>query len=272
MFTLLFCVAMAADIRPDAQVGNDWLPEITQPAAAEDDGPIVSPFRHNNAPCSVQGQLLAKEAASKTSAPQSIEPTPDPIPNAPTEDLILDALRDIRDRQLDADTVRTIVREELDAHRKIVLEYQDSAGKRAMKAVDVDVGSGATKSVPLPPGSIVTHIDGIPVTPHAASQASFSVKHRSADFGTVVEISPKTYQGRWNNYDGLTKRQHAEIMHGIDTSGLTDSQVARQLDHDHDRHGPGHPKANRNACPGGVCPTTPTTRSRTGPVLRFWRR
>lgn len=87
------------------------------------------------------------------------------------------------------------------------------------------------------------------------------------------------YQARWKNYDGLSFRQHAEIMHGIDTTGLTDAQVARMRDHDHDTYGGGHPPAMRSrstttqavqysnsGCPGGVCPSNASSVSRTTTV------
>lgn len=77
------------------------------------------------------------------------------------------------------------------------------------------------------------------------------------------------YQPRWKNYDGLSFRQHAEVMHGIDTTGLSDAEVGMLRDHDHDMYGGGHPAVMRSvrsspmtsSCPGGVCPTGPAVNS-----------
>lgn len=74
------------------------------------------------------------------------------------------------------------------------------------------------------------------------------------------------YSGRWMNYDGMSKRDHATIVHGINTNGMSDSQVALEIDLDHDTYGGGHPPAMRSRtvmnttayasgdCPDGVCP------------------
>ncbi len=77
------------------------------------------------------------------------------------------------------------------------------------------------------------------------------------------------YVPRWTNYDGLTRREHAATYHGLDTATMSDTEIAMQLDADHDRHGGGHPAAMRSTttttrtrtrsttnCPGGVCPTS----------------
>lgn len=91
------------------------------------------------------------------------------------------------------------------------------------------------------------------------------------------------YTPRWHNYDGLSFRDHAEIMHGIDTTGLTDAEVGMLRDADHDRYGPGHPNAvstpvrqrsvtvtrGVSNCPGGVCPTTSRVRTSRGGLLGF---
>ncbi len=86
---------------------------------------------------------------------------------------------------------------------------------------------------------------------------------------SVVEYSP-----RWQNHDGLSFEEHARVMHGVDTTGMSASQIAMLRDADHDTFGGGHPPAMRarsrtttftaasGDCPGGVCPMT-TTRSRT---------
>ncbi len=41
--------------------------------------------------------------------------------------------------------------------------------------------------------------------------------------------------------------EHAEVMHGINTAGLTDAQIAVMRDRDHDTYGAGHPEAMRAA-------------------------
>lgn len=102
----------------------------------------------------------------------------------------------------------------------------------------------------------------------------------------AVVQSQSNYQPRWQNYDGLSFRQHAEQMHGINTSGMSDSQVGLLRDRDHDMYGGGHPAAMRNrsaqsysnyavpaqsGCPGGVCPTGASQyqSSRSGGLLGF---
>lgn len=89
---------------------------------------------------------------------------------------------------------------------------------------------------------------------------------------TPVVATVNTYTPRWTNYDGLSKRQHAEVYHGVSTAGMTAAQIAMTLDHDHDTFGGGHPPAMRTRsttvsslqnCPGGVCPVPSTTRTTT---------
>lgn len=78
------------------------------------------------------------------------------------------------------------------------------------------------------------------VCPIAAPSSSAS---RSASYQPVeVKRVGEVYQRQWYNHDGLTLRQHAEIMHGHSTAGLTDAQVAALNDHDHNTWGHGgHP-------------------------------
>jgi hypothetical protein len=102
------------------------------------------------------------------------------------------------------------------------------------------------------------------------SSGSRSVAFRSAATVPVAVTASSAYSPRWQNHDGLSFRQHAEQFHGIDTTGLTDQQVAMMRDHDHDTFGPGHPPEMRatrtvsrtvqqtQSCPGGVCPVGQT--------------
>lgn len=98
-----------------------------------------------------------------------------------------------------------------------------------------------------------------------------AVSYGSTDSGSYSAA----YQPRWQNYDGLSKSQHAAVMHGIDTAGMSEAAIAMALDDDHDTFGPSHSPAMRGRvttvqsssnCPGGVCPTnrTTTTYSRGG--------
>lgn len=58
------------------------------------------------------------------------------------------------------------------------------------------------------------------------------------------------YRRRWFNNDGLSLRQHAEQMHGHNTAGLTNAQVAYLNDRDHDSWGHGgHPSAGQAGYP-----------------------
>lgn len=112
-----------------------------------------------------------------------------------------------------------------------------------------------------------------PVQPRVAA-ATVTHSHPHPHVATPAQDN---YQARWKNYDGLSFRQHAEIMHGINTAGMSDSQVARLRDHDHDTFGGGHPPAMRarthsytqvaaqqqqNGCPDGKCPY-PSSRAMT---------
>ncbi len=45
------------------------------------------------------------------------------------------------------------------------------------------------------------------------------------------------HSARWQICDGLSPREHAEVMHGINTAGLTDAQIAVMRDRDHDTYG-----------------------------------
>jgi hypothetical protein len=79
------------------------------------------------------------------------------------------------------------------------------------------------------------------VSPSARSVVSSSIPSAS------VPAAPVNYSARWQNYDGLSPREHAEVMHGINTAGLTDAQIAMKRDRDHDIYGAGHPEAMRAA-------------------------
>lgn len=91
---------------------------------------------------------------------------------------------------------------------------------------------------------------------------------------TVTRVETSVYKPRWQNYDGLSFEEHARVMHGIDTTGMSDSQIAMLRDADHDTFGGGHPPAMRarsrsvsftatGDCPGGICPMPSVSRSRT---------
>ena len=68
-----------------------------------------------------------------------------------------------------------------------------------------------------------------------------SVSYGSGGGGWVQSsYQSSSYTPRWHNHDGLGFREHAEVMHGINTSGMSDAQVAMLRDHDHDVYGPGH--------------------------------
>ena len=56
-----------------------------------------------------------------------------------------------------------------------------------------------------------------------------------------------TYHARWTNHDGLSFEEHARVMHGINTAGMTRDEIARRRDADHDRYGGGHPMATGTA-------------------------
>ena len=111
--------------------------------------------------------------------------------------------------------------------------------------------------------------------------SSGSVSYGSTGSTAATTVTNSTYQPRWQNYDGLTKAQHAQQMHGINTAGMTAAQIAMALDADHDTYGPNHTNTMRSRstvvssapasnCPGGVCPTSRTTVTQSrGGVLGF---
>lgn len=125
----------------------------------------------------------------------------------------------------------------------------------------------------------VTELEETVATYEPKTSAPTELKSGGSSGGLTIAPTPmssvtETYTPRWHNHDGLSFEEHARVMHGIDTTGMTASQIAMLRDADHDRFGGGHPPAMRarsrtttftaasGDCPGGVCPTT-TTRSRT---------
>lgn len=81
----------------------------------------------------------------------------------------------------------------------------------------------------------------------------------------VASTPASSYQPRWANYDGLSRVQHAQAHHGLNPSSMSESELYRQMDTDHDRYGAGHSQILRarqsqpmmrpgSSCPDGVCP------------------
>lgn len=124
----------------------------------------------------------------------------------------------------------------------------------------------------------VTELEEMVATYEPKTSAPTELKSGGSSGGLTIAPKPLPsvveYTPRWQNYDGLSFEEHARVMHGIDTTGMTASQIAMLRDADHDTFGGDHPPAMRarsrtttftaasGDCPGGVCPTT-TTRSRT---------
>lgn len=82
--------------------------------------------------------------------------------------------------------------------------------------------------------------------PVRTAEAQYLMVPGDCPGGFCPEPTVSSYQPRWQNHDGLTKAQHAEQYHGIDTSGMSATQVAMALDADHDANGPGHPAVSRS--------------------------
>lgn len=61
---------------------------------------------------------------------------------------------------------------------------------------------------------------------------------RQATYAPVLVSAP--VQRQWYNHDGLTVRQHSEMVHGHNTAGLSTAQVVAMNDHDHNTWGSGH--------------------------------
>jgi hypothetical protein len=90
----------------------------------------------------------------------------------------------------------------------------------------------------------------------------------------VVDATP-----RWQNHDGLSRRQHLEQVHGMSTAGMSESELIAAQNHYHDTYGGGHPvkmpsapvrsTASNNNCPGGVCPT-PQSSARVSSDSGWW--
>lgn len=148
--------------------------------------------------------------------------------------------------------------------KQMQADLEELKSKQRVEAVSVYPSAG-TVTVYKPSSSAVGSGYG-----STGSKVSYGSTGSSvASYGRTVTRTVNSsggYQGRWQNHDGLSARRHAEIMHGINTSGMTDQQVAALRDHDHDTFGPGHPaemRASRTVsrtvshskeCPGGVCP------------------
>jgi len=56
----------------------------------------------------------------------------------------------------------------------------------------------------------------------------------------ICPTTTQTVARQWFNRDGLTTRQHAEQYHNTDTSGMSESQIIAQNDHDHNSWGSGN--------------------------------
>lgn len=57
---------------------------------------------------------------------------------------------------------------------------------------------------------------------------------------TLVFAVTDTQARQWYNKDGLTVRQHAELVHHYSTAGMTDEQVIAENDHYHNMYGGYH--------------------------------
>lgn len=57
---------------------------------------------------------------------------------------------------------------------------------------------------------------------------------------TLIFAVTDTQARQWYNQDGLTARQHAELVHHYSTAGMTDEQVIAENDHYHNMYGGYH--------------------------------
>lgn len=121
-------------------------------------------------------------------------------------------------------------------------------------AVSSSSGYGSTGTPVVSSGSTGTPIVSYRSTATTAATPVRNVVQR------VVEAP------RWQNYDGLTRRQHLEQAHGLNTAGMSEADLIRAQNAYHDTYGPGHPVkmptmpvTRSSNCPDGVCPTGPTS-------------
>jgi hypothetical protein len=143
--------------------------------------------------------------------------------------------------------LRSTVESDLD--RIDALEKKLDEIDKKLVAGTLRVPSAASSSSPSSveastPKSIGPSVKSIP---NASANTATTTILKSANTADGTRSVPATYTARWQNYDGLSPREHAEVMHGINTAGLTDAQIALMRDRDHDIYGAGHPEAMRAA-------------------------
>lgn len=120
----------------------------------------------------------------------------------------------------------------------------------------------------------------LPAPSGSATRVNYSVPMQVRQVAPELVAVPATYQRQWYNHDGMSLRQHAQVMHGHSTTGLSDAQVAYLNDHDHNSWGHGghpssgsryrYPVAGRVVRTGAIV-VRGTARVATAPV-RFIRR
>lgn len=80
---------------------------------------------------------------------------------------------------------------------------------------------------------------------------------------------------RWENRDGLSRRDHLEIEHGTNTAGMTEAQMIAAQNAYHDTYGGGHPvkvpyaPVASDGCPPGGCPV-PSSRAYQASSNGWW--
>ena len=158
-------------------------------------------------------------------------------------DLMLDGLLESiqKDSAELSGKLRSTVESDLD--RIDALEKKlDDIDKKLLAAAAPAVSKAATSTTTTVVSSkpLATSVNAS-ASPSAKSVVSSSIPSAS------VPAAPANYSARWQNYDGLSPREHAEVMHGINTAGLTEAQIAMMRDRDHDIYGAWHPEAMRAA-------------------------
>lgn len=98
---------------------------------------------------------------------------------------------------------------------------------------------------------------------------------RQATYGPILASAP--VQRQWFNHDGLSVRQHSELVHVHNTAGLSTAQVIALNDHDHNSWGGGHhPVARATGAvvrgAGGVVRNTASVTIRTAAAPVAWVR
>ncbi len=98
-------------------------------------------------------------------------------------DKVLAIVEELKRSQLTKDDVRTVVKEELEAFKQVLIEWRDTQGKVSTAAVPVDEKGVGT--VDLPPGAVVTKMGGVSLEQWRLENPGASVADGSVGGGST---------------------------------------------------------------------------------------